>query len=149
MVDWNDLQPLIGQAALVCMPMAVINIVRKYLHSRAKWRSNYVKAYISTQHYEIPTKAEFDPIEDEIDKFLEETATVSVCDDLITEMQNIVTKMDETKTAINSVNTTLAAMDLTPLTNLANIPVVGDFNDLEEEMNAIIAALGGTEVVLT
>lgn len=149
MVDWQGVTDGLGQSVLVCIPLSVVPTVTKFLLTRAKWRTTYVKSYISSQHYEIPSAAEFDPVEDEIDAFIEELHLVSTCDQISTELANIVTQIGLVKTSLDTLNTTLAALDLSGLDNLANIPQAADFNDLEEEFNEIITIMGGAPVTLS
>lgn len=149
MLDWTTIQDNLADEVIVCAPIAIFLICRKFLRTRAKWRTTYVKSYVNEQFYEIPSRIEFDGLSDAIDAFLEETTNMATCDQIVTELTNIVAQITAVNTTLAAVNTTLAAMDLGPLTNLNNLPVAGDFNDIEEELNAIIAVLGGTEVTLS
>lgn len=142
MIEWSQLTPLLGQSAMVCIPLAVVPIVRKFLRTRAKWRTTYVKSVLSTQTYEIPSEAEFDPLEEEIDEFLEATNDMASCLDISDELANIVTAITALTTAVNDQDTLLQAIaDATEGQDLF-------FNDLEEVGNEIINVLGGTPVVI-
>lgn len=149
MVDWAQIVPLLGQSTLICVPLSIVPILRKFCHTRAKWRTTYVKSYISTQTYEIPTLAEFNALEADIDLFLEETNDMAECQQITTELANIVAKLSDIEAKLNTQNTILTAMDFSGLSNLANIPVAEDFNDIEEQLNEIVQQMGGDPVTLS
>src|SRR3989337_2033864 len=72
---------------LVCLPVALVDIIRKLLRDRGLWRTTYAKDQDDIG-YTIPTEEEFKPIEDMISEFLWETNEMR-CQDLINALNGI------------------------------------------------------------
>jgi len=72
---------------LICVPVALVDIIRKLLRDRGLWRTTYAKDQDDIG-YTIPTEEEFKPIEDMISEFLWETNEMR-CQDLISALNGI------------------------------------------------------------
>lgn len=89
LINFNNLIDQLETAGdvLVCVPVALVDIIRKLLRDRGLWRTTYVISQDDIG-YTIPTQEEFKPIEDMISQFLWETNEMK-CDDLITALNGI------------------------------------------------------------
>lgn len=76
-----------SESALICAPIAAIDIARKLVRNRGYWRTTYAMAY-GDSSYTLPTPSEMDSIEEILNEFLEAT-TLMDCGDLITELDDI------------------------------------------------------------
>jgi len=62
LVDYNRFASLTGTKLFICIDRGVMEIARYLLNSRGSWRTTYVKEYVGTIGYIMPTEAEFELI---------------------------------------------------------------------------------------
>lgn len=86
-IDGVDLLSKSGSDVLICVPQISLEAARIFLAQRGLWRTSYAMAY-GDSDYTIPTVEEFEPIEQAISQFLEDT-TLMNCTDLATELAAI------------------------------------------------------------
>lgn len=89
-IDYNRFISLTGNKVFLCLDKGIIEIARYLLNSRGSWRTTYVKEYVGTIGYIMPTETEFQEIKNAI---AEANIDMASCDDIVT--------------AINAINTTL------------------------------------------
>lgn len=95
LVSHADFLDRTGRDGLVCLDIGVLHILRQLAKERALWRSTYYKSK-EQERYELPTSAEFDLIDAEVSKFLEETADMATCEQLLEAVTDVATAIRQT-----------------------------------------------------
>lgn len=90
LINYNRFVGLTGTKLFICLDRGVMEIARYLLNSRGSWRTTYVKEYVGTIGYNMPTLEEFQIVENAI---AEANEDMSSCEDLVN--------------ALNSINATL------------------------------------------
>lgn len=72
---------------LLCVPVAVVDIIRKLVRDRGMWRTTYADN-VGEIGYEMPTEAEFEPVREALSEFLEDTSTMN-CSDFLGALNGI------------------------------------------------------------
>jgi len=89
LIDFNEVLSRLAtnESVLLCLPVGVLDIIRKLLRDRGLWRTTYA---IETNDigYTMPTPAEFNPVKQAILQFLEETVTMN-CNEFISALDGI------------------------------------------------------------
>lgn len=79
LIDYNRFMSLTGEKIFICLDRGVMEIMRYLLNTRGSWRSTYVKDYVGTVGYMMPTEEEFNAIQNAIG---EANIDMSSCDDI-------------------------------------------------------------------
>lgn len=87
-IDYDHVLAEAGQIALVCIDRGMLPILRGLVRERGLWRTSYATSRSDT-YYTIPSTSQFEPIHRLIAQFLEDTADMAQCDDIITKLDNI------------------------------------------------------------
>lgn len=89
-IDFNRLSNRLSLGdTLLCLPIALVDIIRVLLKDRGLWRTTYA-VDLGQIGYDVPTEEEFAPIKQIILTFLEETNTMN-CSSLIAALTDIAT----------------------------------------------------------
>lgn len=90
LIDFNKLLASLenGGDVILCLPSALVRIIRMLLRDRAMWRTTYVIAHYE-DGYDKPTVEEFEPVEEAISQFLGETNDMSTCSQLLSAIRDI------------------------------------------------------------
>ena len=86
LIDYNRFVSLTGEKLLICLDRGVIEIARYLLNSRGSWRTTYVKEYVGTIGYTMPTVEEFELV---LHAIAESNEDMSSCEDVVTELAGI------------------------------------------------------------
>jgi len=87
-IDFNRLTDRLALGDIVlCLPIALVDIIRVLLSERGLWRTTYAISY-GEVGYSIPDEAEFNQVRQMILSFLEETAEMN-CNSLLTALRDI------------------------------------------------------------
>lgn len=86
LIDFNRFMSLTGDKIFICLDRGVMEIMRYLLNTRGSWRSTYVKEYVGTVGYMMPTEEEFNAVQDAIG---EANIDMSSCDDLVNALLDI------------------------------------------------------------
>ena len=80
LIDYNRFMELTGDKVFLCLDRGVIAIAQYLLNTRGLWRSTYVKEYVGTVGYIMPTEAEFENITEAI---AEANIDMASCNDIV------------------------------------------------------------------
>lgn len=86
-ISANEILAKVGQYALICVPIAAVEIARKAIMFRGYWPTSYASSY-DDAFYTLPSATEMDTISEFLDEFMEATTNMD-CNDLINELDDI------------------------------------------------------------
>lgn len=86
LIDYNRFMELTGNKIFICLDKGVIEIAKYLLNSRGSWRTTYVKEYVGTIGYTMPTEAEFRNV---INAITEANIDMASCEDIVTALGGI------------------------------------------------------------
>jgi hypothetical protein len=78
-INYNKFLELTGAKIFLCLDKGVMQIARYLLNTRGSWRTTYVKEYVGTIGYNMPTEAEFEAV---LKAIAEANTDMSTCEDL-------------------------------------------------------------------
>ena len=93
LIDYNRFVSLTGEKVFICLDRGVMEAARYLLNSRGSWRTTWVKEYVGTIGYNMPTEAEFEIVENAI---AEANEDMSSCDDLVNAIQGVTAAITST-----------------------------------------------------
>jgi hypothetical protein len=85
-IDYNRFVALTGTKVFICLDKGVLEIAKYLLNTRGFWRSTYVKQYVGTIGYNMPTVEEFQAIQSAI---AEANLDMASCDDIVEAINGI------------------------------------------------------------
>lgn len=91
LIDYNRFLDLTGEKVFICLDRGVMEIMRYLLNTRGSWRSTYVKEYVGTVGYMMPTEEEFNAVQDAIG---EANIDMSACSDIVDALSGIKDAID-------------------------------------------------------
>lgn len=86
LISFDRFVSLTGEKLFLCLDKGIIEIARYLLNSRGSWRTTYVKEYVGTIGYNMPTLEEFQIIERAI---AEANVDMSSCEDIVEALEGI------------------------------------------------------------
>lgn len=85
-IDYNRFMSLTGNKIFLCLDKGIIEIARYLLNSRGSWRSTYVKEYVGTIGYNMPTQEEFENV---LNAIAEANIDMASCDEIVDALNGI------------------------------------------------------------
>jgi len=85
-IDYNRFMTLTGNKVFICLDKGVLEICKYLLNSRGSWRTTYVKEYVGTIGYIMPSEEEFQDITNAI---AEANIDMASCDDIVTAIEGV------------------------------------------------------------
>lgn len=96
LIDYNRFASLTGTKLLICLDKGVIEIARYLLNTRGSWRTTYVKNYVGTIGYEMPTEAEFNEV---LHAIAESNEDMSSCTEIAEAINNLGVTLSSTSSS--------------------------------------------------